>query len=111
MLNFIKKVTGPVQAVPTTADLVIRHARPDDAEELVKLAQLDSSRTPTGDVLVAEVAGELWAAISIDDGHSVATPFRPSGELTFRLAEYARRLRAPQGIQGGRPRRARLRTA
>jgi hypothetical protein len=39
------------------------------------------------------VGGDLWAAISIDDGHAVADPFRPTGELLALLAERSRQLR------------------
>jgi hypothetical protein len=92
MLNLLHKLTGPIQSVPTSADVVIRHARAEDADAISTLAQLDSSRAPRGDVLVAEVAGELWAAISLEDGHAVANPFRPSGELTWRLMERAREI-------------------
>jgi hypothetical protein len=105
MLNLLHKLTGPIQSVPTSADVVIRHARAEDADAISTLAQLDSSRAPRGDVLVAEVAGELWAAISLEDGHAVANPFRPSGELTFRLAERARELRGVSRDKGRRPRR------
>jgi hypothetical protein len=44
-------------------------------------------------VLLAEVGDVLWAAISLDDDHLVADPFRPSGELAFLLARRARDLR------------------
>jgi hypothetical protein len=47
-------------------------------------------------VLVAEVGGELWAAISLDDRHVVADAFRPTGELVALLAERARQLRRVQ---------------
>jgi hypothetical protein len=90
--DIFKGLMGPLQSVPTSADVTLRRARDEDAQALAELAQLDSSRTPGGAVLVAEVAGELWAAVSLDDGHAVATPFRPSGELTFRLVERAREL-------------------
>ena len=43
-------------------------------------------------MIVAEVGGRLWAAQSLDDGHAIADPFRPSGELSFLLAERARQL-------------------
>jgi hypothetical protein len=88
----LKKLAGPVQLTPIDDRITIRHARPDDAEALTVLAQLDSSRAPRGDVIVAEAGGELWAAVSLDDGHAVANPFRPSGELTWRLMERAREL-------------------
>jgi hypothetical protein len=92
VINILAKLRGPIQAVPTSADVVIRYARPDEAGALATLAELDSSRAPRGEVIVADVQGELWAAVSVDDGQAVADPFRPSGELTFRLSERAREL-------------------
>jgi hypothetical protein len=102
--NILDKLRGPIQSVPTSADVVIRHARPDEADALATLAQLDSSRAPQGDVLVADVKGELWAAVSINDGHAVANPFRPSGELTFHLSERARELHGTRRARTWRPR-------
>lgn len=90
----LKKLVGPVQSVPTSAPSVtIRYARSDEAAALAHLAELDSSRAPHGVVVVAEVAGELWAAVSLDDGHAVADPFRPSSELAFLLLQRSRQLR------------------
>src|SRR4051794_18395768 len=108
----LKQLRGPIQSVPSSVDVVIRHARPDEADALATLAQLDSSRAPRGDVLVADVQGELWAAVSVDDGHAVANPFRPSGELTFRLSERARELDArSRRARSGPPGPARARAA
>ena len=84
--------------------LTIRWATPDDADALARLALLDSSRPPRGVVLLAEVGDELWAAISLDDGHLIADPFRLSGELAFDLAQRARRVkRAERGRMGRLP--------
>lgn len=92
--TLLKRLVGPVQAVPAGANPVtLRFAVPADAEALDRLAQLDSARAPRGLVLVAEVGGELWAAISLDDHHAVADPFRPTGELVALLVERARQLR------------------
>jgi hypothetical protein len=103
VINILDRLRGPLQSVPTSADVVIRHARPDEAGALATLARLDSSRAPRGEVLVADVQGELWAAVSVDDGHAVADPFHPSGELTFRLSERARELhRAGRPTSGAR---------
>ena len=81
----LKKLAGPVQLTPVDTRVTFRHAGPADAQALTELAQLDSSRAPRGDVIVADAGGELWAAVSLDDGHAVANPFRPSGELTWSL--------------------------
>ena len=104
--NFIKRILGPVQQLPADPRaLTLRHAVPADADELDRLAQLDSSRAPRGIVLVAEVGDELWAAVSLDDMHAVANPFRPTGELVALLVARARQLRrAEQGRFDGLPR-------
>jgi hypothetical protein len=79
----------PMQAKP----LRIRQARPADASALERLAQLDSSQVPRGDVLIAEVGDELWAAMSLEDGHAIADPLRPSADVVLMLAERSRQLR------------------
>ena len=87
------------------AALTIRYAGDDDAPTLEQLAALDSSRPPRGVVLIAEVDGALWAAVSLDDGHVIADPFRPSGELAFLLVQRARRIkRAERGRMARLPR-------
>ena len=82
--------------------LTIRNAGAADAPAIARLAELDSSRAPRGLVLLAEVAGEPWAAVSVDDLHAVADPFRPSGELVWLLLERARGLRRADRRRGWR---------
>jgi hypothetical protein len=77
----------------TMNPLTIRMAQPSDTVALNRLAALDSSEVPQQPVLVAEVGGQLWAAISLDDLQLVGDPFRPTGELQFLLVERARQLR------------------
>jgi hypothetical protein len=102
----LKKLLGPTLDIDVSSpDVTIRYARPDDALALLDLADLDSSHAPHGVVIVAEVDGRLWAAHSLDDGHAVADPFRPTGELSFLLAERARQLSS-----AARPPRRRQRT-
>jgi hypothetical protein len=82
--------------------LTIRRADVTDAGALVRLAELDSSAPPKGETLVAEMGDELWAAIELDSGATIADPFRPSGELVDLL-----RLRAELvGGAASRERRA-----
>jgi hypothetical protein len=91
----LKKLLGPTQSIhgiDSSTSVTIRYARPDDALALLDLADVDSSHAPHGVVLVAEVGGRLWAALSLADGHAIADPFRPSGELSFLLAERARQV-------------------
>jgi hypothetical protein len=85
-----------VESVHMTApaDITIRRARARDADSIVRLAALDSTRPPAGVVFLAEAAGEPWAAISADDGHVAADPFRPSGDSARRLRAYVRTLHA-----------------
>jgi hypothetical protein len=100
--SLVRRLLGPTQSIETGSvapDLTIRLAVPADVEELDRLAQLDSTRAPRGLVLVAEVDGRIWAAISVDDQHSVADPFRPTGELLALLVARARQLR--RGRRGG----------
>lgn len=61
--------------------LTIRRATAADAFALRRLAAIDSAAPPTGDVLLAEMGDELWAAVSVDTGAAIADPFRPSGDL------------------------------
>ena len=101
----LKKLLGPTQDFEAASPAVtIRYARPDDTLALLDLADLDSSHAPHGIVLVAEVGGRIWAAHSLDDGHAIADPFRPTGELSFLLSERARQL-----TTAARPPRRRIR--
>ena len=89
----------------THSPLRIRQARGTDAVALERLAALDSSHAPAGDVLVAEVGDELWAALSLDDGHAVADPLRPSADAILLLGERGRQLRRRARRRShGRPR-------
>jgi hypothetical protein len=86
--------------------VTIRRASEADASLLGRLAALDSSHPPVGDALIAEVAGEPWAAIGVADGHAVADPFHPSADAVELLRLRARGLReAPDALVGG-PRQA-----
>jgi hypothetical protein len=92
--------------IAPSAALTIRHVGPADVEPLRTLAQLDSSRVPRGEILVADVGGELWAAVSVDDRETIADPFRPTREIVSLLRERARQLRRAE--RRSKPRRARF---
>ncbi len=82
-----------------TPQIVIRPARTDDGYALSRLAALDSSSAPAGRVLVAEVDGELVAALPIDGGRTIADPFRSTAALVALLelrAEQIAKTTAPQ---------------
>lgn len=72
--------------------VTIREALPADTAALEQLAELDSSRPLRRPALVAEVGGELWAAVSVAERRVIADPFRPSGELGHLLAARARQV-------------------
>jgi hypothetical protein len=86
----------------TMNSLTIRLATPFDGGALRRLSELDSSSMPENPVLVAEIGGELWAAISLEDWQTVADPFRPTGELQFLLLERARQIQRAERGHGGR---------
>ena len=71
--------------------LTIRRATDSDAFALRRLAAIDSASPPTGDVLLAEMGSELWAAVSVDTGAAIADPFRPSADLVELLRFRAER--------------------
>jgi hypothetical protein len=73
--------------------VTIRHAHPTDLSALERLAALDSRRLPSGELFVAEVAGQLVAAVSIDTGAVVADPFEPTAAIVDLLRVHADAIR------------------
>lgn len=70
--------------------ITIRLATPDDHLGLARLAALDSADSaPPGRVLLAEVDGELHAALSLQDGSVVADPFHPTLHILELLRTHA----------------------
>jgi hypothetical protein len=61
--------------------ITIRHSGRDDADDILRLAQLDSTRAPSGEVLLAEAGGELVAAVPLAGGRPIADPFRPTAAI------------------------------
>ena len=87
-----------------THPVTLRPAYADDATALHRLAVLDSAPgAPSGRLLVAEVDGELWAALAPETGAVIADPFRPTADLVELLRAQAR-----LSERAARPRRARL---
>jgi hypothetical protein len=66
-------------------EITIRQATSADAFSLRRLAALDDRPALRGDVLVAEQAGDIRAALSLDDGRTVANPFAPTATLVDML--------------------------
>jgi hypothetical protein len=68
-----------------TRAVTVRLAARGDQSSLERLAELDSALPPSGPTIVAEFAGELVAALSLDDGRAIADPFRHTGEVVHEL--------------------------
>lgn len=85
----------PTSTLSYEPAIAIRLASERDRHAVERLAALDSAPAPHGDVLIAEVDGEPWAALSVRDGHGVADPFRRSGAILDLLRTHAAR-RAPR---------------
>jgi hypothetical protein len=79
------------------AALVIRSAGPADATRLRRLAELDDRPLPPEPLLVAEVDGRLWAAVSLAGLEHIADPFQPSAAVTELAVARARQLRGDTG--------------
>ena len=80
----------------TASSLTIRHATATDEADLIRLAALDSSRVPSGELLVAQVEGNLVAALSVDTGAAIADPFEHTASIVDSLRAQARESRAPR---------------
>jgi hypothetical protein len=87
--------------------ITIRTAVAEDDQALKRLAQLDGARLPHGQILLAEVDGELRAAMRISDRAYISDPFYPSRDLVALLDVRARRLRQ-ETLTAGQRVRARL---
>jgi hypothetical protein len=72
----------------------IRLASDRDDAALRDLAELDSRDPLAGRVIVAETGGAIVAALSLDDGRSVANPFRRSDQAVTHLRMRAHGRRA-----------------
>jgi hypothetical protein len=84
------------ERMTSTASLTIRHANASDEAGLTVLAALDSSRVPSGELLVAELDGRLVAALSIDTGAAIADPFEHTAAIVESLRARARESREPR---------------
>ena len=76
---------------PRWSALVIRLAVAADTEQLRRLAHMDSARSLSGQVLLAEQGGSIVAALSLADRAAIADPFVASADAVAML-----RVRAAQ---------------
>lgn len=77
----------------SAGSVTIRYARTDDEQALRRLAAGQASALAPGPWLVAQVDLRIWAAVQVHGAANLADPLLPTGELVWRLHEYARRLR------------------
>jgi hypothetical protein len=104
------KDARPQSDASAVVDVRIRLAHDDDAAALRRLAELDSAVVPTPPLLVAEVDGELRAAVSLIDAGVIANPFHRTLALIELLRVRAAQLgrgqsdrsaaQAPRGFAG-----------
>ena len=74
--------------------ILIRRSDESDAGRLRRLARLDDKVPHAGRALVAEVDGELRAALPLDGGPGFADPFAESGHALDLLRAHAAALAA-----------------
>jgi hypothetical protein len=72
-------------AAPATPQITLRSSTAADAAEITRLATIDSAEVPAGPLLLAEVDGELHAALTLADGRVIADPFVPTTDLVALL--------------------------
>jgi hypothetical protein len=105
----VAKASAPAEAAPGGAPVTVRYATVDDATGLRRLAELDSGPVPDLPTLVAEVDGELVAALPLGGGRPVADPFRAAGDFVRLLELRADQLRGDGRRPSRRPRPSPLR--
>jgi hypothetical protein len=82
----------PGRPDPATTTVTLRFGGAADEPALERVARLDSAATPAQPVLLAEVGGQLLAALSLVDGAVVADPFHRTADLVDLLRARARQL-------------------
>jgi hypothetical protein len=75
------------------AGITVRLFAERDIDSIRRLAALDEKPVPIGGVLVAEMAGELVAALPLAGGEALADPFKPTAQVVDLLRLRARQLR------------------
>jgi hypothetical protein len=91
-------------------EITIRTADEGDRAAIARVAGRDTSELPGAPILVAEVGGDIRAAISLTDGDIVADPFHRTAELVAMLRIRARNAAATTNgnvVRFERPRRTR----
>jgi hypothetical protein len=69
--------------------IIIRSSTEHDSPALARLAALDSAQVLNGRALVAEVDGEMRAALPMDGSRAIADPFAETVHLVELLRSHA----------------------
>ncbi|MDX6698592.1 MAG: hypothetical protein QOE65_1989 [Solirubrobacteraceae bacterium] len=85
---------------PEDERVSIRLAVSDDHRALIQLAELDSGKPPLRPALVADVNGEIVAALSLRGGRPLGDPFRPTAAIVELLELRRRQLTAAPEAKG-----------
>src|SRR3954452_13013819 len=99
LMGSTSKPTAMTRGARDMEGVTIRRASADDERALVRLAQLDSQRPVGGEMLLAEMAGELRAAVPIAGGRAIADPFFPTASLVSLLTVRAAQVRRAEAGQ------------
>jgi hypothetical protein len=91
-LRALRRRRRTVEAL--TEAVTVRLARPADSSAISALAQLDDAPRPDGRVILAEVHGDVVAALPLDGGRPVADPFEPTAAIVDLLKLRRRQLAA-----------------
>lgn len=74
--------------------ITLRTSKAADAEQLLRLAALDSAEPLAGPALLAEVDGQVCAALPLDGSRPIADPFAETAHVVALLRVHARALGA-----------------
>lgn len=91
--------------------ITIRHSETGDSLAIRRLAALDSQHEPHGPMLLAEIGGELQAAVALDGSQAIADPWRSTADALALLKLRATQTREHAERGRGRGLHLRLRPA
>jgi hypothetical protein len=91
--NRSSKIVNAHRAPGPSARVTLRPATDEDDEELARLAALYDRPLPSGPLLLAEVDGELQAALTLTGAQELMEPYLPTAALVELLALRAKHLR------------------
>jgi hypothetical protein len=85
--------TAHERSAGASDEITIRLSSPKDRTAILRLANLDGRRPPSGEAFLAFVSGELQAALPVGGRDAIADPFRPTTELVklLRVIDAAQR--------------------